>query len=274
MPNNNRVPARYRRDGGRQVVNRPADAPVEEPAAPAAPPETSEAPAPQQPAEMPLSYTGIDYQGYGTIVLHEIDKGESPVRIEQVIKRWEAVPKASRFDVLGFPHFVYCFNKQNNKIDPSVIPPDALCASIIEDHEQHVREHMAKLTGEQPADSTIADLAKTLSSMSKDELFDVFNAMDNKALQTVLDAAHGVNKQRRRASSGQQQPGGRQSGQQPGQGSNNPPKQGSKPAPAPTPQPAPRPAPQPAPRPQQPPAPPAPARPLRGRQRAAWSTNT
>lgn len=223
---------RYNRDKV-EVTGRPADAPQPEPAGAstgASAPKTE-----QKPAEKPLSQISLEYNGMGIVVLHEIDQGEQPQRIEQVIDRWKSVPKASRFDVLSFPRHIYCFDKQTGTIDTSVKLPEKYAQIAQEEQDERVRAYMAQLTGEQPAAPAAGVLtAELINATSKDDLFDVAYGMKREDRQRVIDAFLGANKRRVKEAKAHQQGGnnggsGESGGDQGGQ---------------PTPQPAPRPQPQ------------------------------
>jgi len=185
---------RYNRDKS-EVTGRPADAPQPEPAG--ASTGTPVPKAEQEPAEKPLSQISLEYNGMGIVVLHEIDQGEQPQRIEQVIDRWKSVPKASRFDVLSFPRHIYCFDKQTGKIDTSVKLPEKYAQIAQEEQDDRVRAYMAQLTGEQPAAPAAGVLtAELINATSMDTLFDIFYNMKREDRQRVYDAVQKANKRR------------------------------------------------------------------------------
>lgn len=196
---------RYNRDKV-EVTGRPADAPQPEPAG-----ASTGTPVPkteQKPAEKPLSQISLEYNGMGIVVLHEIDQGEQPQRIEQVIDRWKSVPKASRFDVLSFPRHIYCFDKQTGKIDASVKLPEKYAQIAQEEQDERVRAYMAQLTGEQPAAPAAGVLtAELINATSKDDLFDIAYGMKREDRQRVIDAFLGANKKRVKEAKGRQQGG-------------------------------------------------------------------
>lgn len=224
---------RYNRSES-EIIGRPADAPQPEPAG-----TSTGAPAPkteQKPAEKPLSQISLEYNGMGIVVLYEIDQGEQPQRIEQVIDRWKSVPKASRFDVLSFPRHIYCFDKQTGKIDTSVKLPEKYAQIAQEEQDERVRAYMAQLTGEQPAAPAAGVLtAELINATSKDDLFDIAYGMKREDRQRVIDAFLGANKKRVKEAKGRQQGGDNGSSGESGSG---------QPAPRPQPQPQRQPAPQ------------------------------
>lgn len=223
------------------VIHRPADESApEEPETPAPQPEPqseptqgSTPPAAQQPQEKPLSYTGIDFEGYGTIVLYELREGEQPKRIEEIIDIWKSLPEGSQFDVMSLPAEVYCFEKDGKKMRTDIVPDEALCSTIIASQAEKIKKHLAELTGEKPADPAAAELTATIKALTKEQLFAAFSALDAKELQKLLDTAHAANKQLRKQSESQQ------SGQQSGSGE-QPKTGGTKPQPQTPPAPAPR----------------------------------
>lgn len=203
----NQMPDQYKRDGEHEIVRRPADAassPEEQPAG------GTNAPKPEQPAARSLSDTGIDYNGHGTLVLYYVDgDDEAPVRIETVIERWKALPKAQRFDPLSFDCAVVCYDKQTGKIAPNVVPPDNLIQTIVSGQEEKIRQHMAKLTGEKPVEASTGPVTiDALNKMSKEALFDLFYEMKKPDRQRVIDAVMAANKKRVTEANAKRQQGG------------------------------------------------------------------
>lgn len=216
--------AQYNRDNN-EVTARPADAPP--PAAPAAPAPTKEQP-PAQPAERPLSQISLEYNGMPILILHEIDDGEKPQRIEQVIDRWKNMPKAARFDVLSFPRHFYCISRETGRVDMSVELPEDYAKLARKEQDDRVREYMAKLTGEKPATPVAGVLtAELLNATSTEDLVDLFYNMKREDRQRIVDAGHkAINKRRKEAEERKQKSGG--SGDE---GSEEPPKKAPQPKP-------------------------------------------
>lgn len=218
--------AQYNRDNNQGVTARPADAP--QPAAPAATaPQQEQKPA--QPAERPLSQISLEYNGMPILILHEIDDGEKPQRIEQVIDRWKNMPKANRFDVLSFPRHFYCISRETGRVDMSVELPEDYAKLARKEQDDRVREYMVKLTGEKPAATAAGVLtAELLNATSTEDLVDLAYNMKREDRQRVIDAFMKANKKRRQEADERRQKSGGSSGE----GGED-----KKPQPAPRPQP-------------------------------------
>ena len=226
-----------RANGG--ITRRPDDAPQPEPQPKAATPVKEQQPelTPEQKfrqtlMERGLSQISLKYKEMPIIILHEIDPGKEPQRIEKVIERWHNLPGGSRFDVLSFKRHFYCISKDTGSVDMSVELPEKHAQLAQEEQDEKVREFMAELTGEQPAAPAAGVLtAELLNATSMEALVDLAYNMKREDRQRVLDAFHKAVKKRQQEAAARKQSGSGGSG-------------GSDEA-QPQPQPAPKPAPQP-----------------------------
>lgn len=203
----------YNRDTA-QVTGRPPDAPQPEPAAASAPaPQTEQKP--DQPAERPLSKISLEYNGMPILILHEIDDGERPQRIEDVIDRWKNMPKANRFDVLSFPRHFYCISRETNTIDMSVEVPEDYAKLAQKEQDERVRAYMAELTGEKPAAPVAGVLtAELINATPTEDLVDLFYNMKREDRQRVRDATQTAIRKRQQEAAARKSGGGSgQSGQ-------------------------------------------------------------
>lgn len=225
----------------RGITRRPADAPQPDPVK--APVQQNE----QQPAQTPeqkfaqmliergLSQVSLKYKDMTILILHEIDPGKEPQRIEKVIERWHNLPGGSRFDVLSFKRHIYCISNETGRIDTSVELPEKHAQLAQEEQDEKVRAFMAELTGEQPAAPAAGVLtAELLNSTPDDVMEGIFYDMPKKERQRVIDLVMKANKRRVIEAQQRRQPSGDGSEEQP------------KKAPQPKPQPKPAPQRQPA----------------------------
>lgn len=210
-------------DPQKTVVPQPAG---ETPVTPAAAPAAPVAPA-QQPAELTLSYSELTWGGHGTIVLYAMEDDKPPVPIEQVIKGWLSLPEKRRYDILKeVDHLVYCYDMVDGRMQvlDGVVPPEGTCKDIIAEHENRVREYMAKLTGKKPEPVSGAITAEALLALSKDQWKQLFSGMNKDQVRQILNPGHERLTELKAQEKAQQQP----------------PKSGE-PAPQPTPKPQPAP---------------------------------